>query len=203
MHWIRTHISFYLVILLPDIITSQIYTSYKIKEKVQINSVSEADNVKIGLKDYDGGDYAGYGNGDYGRDLYYEYSLDKIEHEPVILECFTCHYSRMEYHEHGMVNCDEPFSEEGVPTVQCKGLCAVTKTLLGRKGKEEEEYMLIRSCLPNCKNIYDQDSSTRCCFGYRCNGGIRKSGADTQRRSYVGIIAPAILVSVYIMLDSI
>ena len=118
---------------------------------------------------YDGYDYGGYGGGSdyYGAGGFYDYTLEEYNAKPKIMECYTCHYSKHKYHEQGMPNCDEPFHNEGIPTIHCEGLCATTRTIIG-----DEEYMLIRSCLPNCKDIVDPVSSVQCCFGERCNGAV-------------------------------
>lgn len=114
--------------------------------------------------DYNGGDYGDYG--DYQDDKFIEeYKLDPIVPEPVVVECYTCHYAKTEYHEQGMPNCNDPFQADGIPVVKCEGWCARTKSIISDK-----EYMLIRSCLPNCKNIYDESSTVECCFGSKCNG---------------------------------
>jgi hypothetical protein len=116
------------------------------------------------LENYDGGDYGGYGDGDYAINAY-EYSLEKLEPKPIVFECYTCHFTKMKFHEHGMPNCDVPFRAEGVPVLRCEGLCATTKSIIGR-----DEYMITRSCLPNCQTIYDVISTVECCYGHRCNG---------------------------------
>ena len=169
---------------------SQIYSTYELKDP----DLPDYDDNNFGLEDYDGGDYGGYGTGEYSRNFYYEYKLEKIEPEPVIFDCYTCHYTKMEYHEQGMPNCDDPFDDSGIPSVQCEGLCAKTKAIIG-KG----EYMISRSCLPNCKNIYDQTSTVECCFGSKCNGA-KNSAVSTVifnnnnfKASVLRFAAPGIL----------
>ena len=137
---------------------------------------------------YDGGDYGGYGSYDYGKSYHWEYKLEKIEPKPVVLECYTCTYTKMEYHEHGMPNCDEPFQDHGVPVVTCQGLCAKTKSVIG-----DGEYMMIRSCLPDCKTIYDDLSTTECCYGNKCNGAIR-SAAALHSKSAMGYFTKLIIL---------
>ena len=130
---------------------------------------------------------------------FYEHEIGaEYEDDPDVVMCYTCHFSRTHAHEQGMKNCDEPFNETGIPTILCRGSCAKTKTWM-RSGKKKriskkkkkseedsgktdvavsadtyddyaEEYMIIRSCLPNCKNIEDPDSSVECCTGTKCNG---------------------------------
>ena len=108
------------------------------------------------------GDYGGYGWGDY---QFSEYTLDEVHRGPPNIECYTCHYSKWKGYEQGMANCDDPFNAQGIPIVVCEGLCAKTRTKIGSK-----EYMIFRSCLPNCKDISDNTSSVECCFGTKCNG---------------------------------
>ena len=103
----------------------------------------------------------------YHDNNYYEDSIINYDYsgktEP--LECFTCHFSNTQDHNQGMKNCDEPFYEEGIPTINCDGSCAITNTSLGNK-----DYMIVRSCLPNCKDISDPASSVKCCSTTKCNG---------------------------------
>ena len=105
-----------------------------------------------------------------------DYELEKIRVRPVVAECFTCHYTKKESFDFGMSNCDERFDRRGIPTVTCEGFCATTKSILGY-----EQYMIIRSCLPNCRNIYDEVTNVECCFGNLCNG--LKSAATGLLRS--------------------
>ena len=83
------------------------------------------------------------------------------------IRCFTCHFTRLSDHTQGMSNCDDPFQEEGIPTVDCQGLCGKTRTVIGNG-----EYMLIRSCLPNCKDMADEHTTLECCYGEKCNGSL-------------------------------
>ena len=106
---------------------------------------------------------------DEGFGAYYfsEYTLEGYHDssEPAE-ECYTCHFSRRKGHEHGMANCDDPFSEAGIPVIKCYGgSCAKTTTTIG-----DGEYMLIRSCLPNCKDMADSAATVECCRGSKCNG---------------------------------
>jgi hypothetical protein len=50
-------------------------------------------------------------------DAFYDYELDKVKHETVILRCFTCHYTKRESYDFGMANCDDPFDERWIPVV--------------------------------------------------------------------------------------
>ena len=100
----------------------------------------------------------------------YAFYVHPIEEEPDPVACYTCHYSRTSKHEQGMTNCDDPFNEKSIPIISCKGQCAVTRTTLA-----PDDYMIIRSCLPNCKDLHEPDSSVECCEGERCNG--RKAGS--------------------------
>ena len=93
----------------------------------------------------------------------YDYSK-----EPLL--CFTCHFSRTEEHDQGMKNCDEPFTEEGIPSIKCEGPCAVTNTSMG-----EYSYMIMRSCMPNCKDISDPESTVTCCSTNKCNGRTHRN----------------------------
>lgn len=107
---------------------------------------------------------------DYGSD-------DDSNTGPILrpIACYTCHYSRMDGVEQGMPNCNEPFIKEGIPVIICDGYCAKTKTILG-----DGEYMLTRSCMPNCRSITDAMSSVRCCYGPKCNGKMYNA-ADSLR----------------------
>ena len=107
-------------------------------------------------------DYDGYGDGAYH---FSEYTLDGYDNDKQAFECYTCHFSKRRGHEHGMANCDDPFNKEGIPTITCNGLCAKTKTFIA-----DGEYMLIRSCLPNCKDMADTIATVECCHGSKCNG---------------------------------
>ena len=149
---------------------------------------NDAPENSIGLEGYDGGDYGGYGYGEYGINPY-EYTLDKIEPAPIILKCYTCHYTKMKYHEHGMPNCDEPFKENGIPVVTCNGLCAKTKSVIGPK-----EYIINRSCMPNCQTIYDEASTVECCYGNKCNGA--KSGGSVHMPNIL-LVSLTVLLEIY------
>ena len=94
------------------------------------------------------------------------YENEKNPGESAIITCYTCHFSRSHGHNQGMKNCDAPFIEAGIPSIQCRGSCAVTNTTISK-----EEYMVIRSCLPNCKDITEPESSSVTCCGInKCNG---------------------------------
>ena len=114
----------------------------------------QSDTYKVQQEDQGGIDYGeGYS--------FREYEIKVIE--PVT--CYTCHLSKTSDHQQGMPNCDEPFSKVGIPTIECKGSCAITKTTLG-----DGDHMIVRSCLKNCKDMADLYSSVKCCSGSKCNG---------------------------------
>ena len=152
---------------------SQVYSSYdyKDKDKAPHKPSGEPDNYQY----YPGNGYDRYNNYDnydsnnyYGGISFYDDTLEEYnDAKPKTMECYTCHFSKYKYEEQGMPNCDEPFQDEGIPTITCEGLCAKTRTIIG-----EGEYMLIRSCLPNCKDIRDPISHVECCYGERCNGAV-------------------------------
>ena len=108
---------------------------------------------------------------------------------PVRVKCYTCHFSSMSQHIHGMPHCDEPFKEEGVPVVSCEGACAITKNLLDTSSSpssssssslsssSSRDYMLSRSCLPNCKDMHDAYAVVKCCHGNLCNGRVSSKAA--------------------------
>ena len=100
---------------------------------------------------------------DYGEG--YAFYDIPTEEKPEPATCYTCHFSKTSGHAQGMSNCDEPFNATGIPTINCKGSCATTKTTLG-----DGEYMIIRSCLPRCKDLREPHSSVNCCSGSNCNG---------------------------------
>ena len=100
------------------------------------------------------------------------YDLHDLRDNRHPIECYVCHYRRMRKHRQGMLNCDENQSiDSTIPVVRCDGLCAVTKSLTGRG-----EYMIVRSCLPNCKNVRDVLTSVKFCYGDRCNSATTLSG---------------------------
>ena len=140
-----------------------VQVTYEIKNQIGGYNKSNIE-TNVGLENYDGGDYGGYGNWDY-EISFYEYKLEEIRPTQPIIDCYTCHYTKKEYYDLGMPNCDDPFNNKGIPIVSCQGLCGRTKSILGY-----DQYMIIRSCLPNCKNIYDAVTTVECCFGHRCNG---------------------------------
>ena len=147
------------------------------------------EDPQVDTVEYDGGDYGGYGSWDYGKSVYWEYTLEKIEPKPVVLECYTCLYTKMKYHEHGMPNCDEPFQGHGVPVVTCQGLCAKTRSVIG-----DGEYIMTRSCLPDCKTIYDDLSTTECCYGNKCNGAIRSAAASLYSKSEMSYLTLFLII---------
>ena len=154
--WIQ--ISFLLHLLWIPFSKCQIYSTYG-PHDFHMNPGSNDVAVDV----YDGRDSGKYRNRHY-EDMY-EYKLEPIKPLPIIVECYTCHYSYMSHHIQGMPNCDEPFRKEGIPIVNCEGYCAITRTTIGNG-----EYMISRSCLRNCKNIYDPISSVECCYASMCNG---------------------------------
>lgn len=114
---------------------------------------------------------------------------DYIVKKPDPLVCFTCHYSRSQGHDQGMRNCDEPFREDGIPTIQCYGSCAITNTSSGH-----DDYMIVRSCLPNCKDITDPASSVKCCSSDKCNGRtVRNNDAVIMMGTGSMLVTMAIL----------
>ena len=113
------------------------------------------DGVNEGL--YDGEGYA-----------FYEHP---IEPDPEPIMCYSCHYSKTKQHEQGLKNCDEPFNVTGIPMMSCKGSCATTRTTF-----DGEDYMLIRSCLLDCHNMSEVDSSVECCNRSKCNGRVKPPG---------------------------
>ena len=159
--WIQC--SFIMHLILHNDVLCNVQVTYEIKSQ---NGGYNKSNIETNarLENYDGGDYGGYGNWDY-EISFYEYKLEEIRLTQPIIDCYTCHYTKKEYYDFGMPNCDYPFNNKGIPIVSCKGLCGRTKSILWY-----EQYMIIRSCLPNCKNIYDAVTSVECCFGHRCNG---------------------------------
>ena len=151
---------------------------------------------------YDGGDYGGYD--DYAaRYHYYSYRQEEEEAEPALTECYTCHYSIIDHHVQGMPNCAEPFKADGIPTVFCDGRCARTKTIVG-----QYDFMLIRSCLPNCKTIKDPYSTVQCCAGNKCNGaknsaaGITSFTPKTKDYYHVILISIVAIIICQIFTDS-
>ena len=124
------------------------------------------------------------------KDAFYDYELEKIKHKPVILRCFTCHYTKRESYDYGMANCDDPFDERGIPVVYCEGFCAITRSVLAGY----ETYMVIRSCLPNCKNIYDEETKVECCFGNLCNGAKNVTAIWKPDRSLIIVLFIFIIV---------
>ena len=143
------------VFLFIDYVISQEFPAYNGNYQNEENDGKSRvlpDGVNDGL--YDGEGYA-----------FYEHPLEE-EADPVT--CYTCQYSKTQNHEQGMSNCNVPFNESGIPTISCRGLCAVTKTRLGTK-----DYMIVRSCLPNCKDMDDSESTVRCCEGVKCNGRVK------------------------------
>ena len=147
--------------LLMQSVLSQVESSYEYKDYAAPEE-SPGEDTHIEYDIYENMDYG------FGAYSFNEYVIPDTE--PIVLDCYTCHYSKHKYHEQGLPNCDDPFQEEGIPTIKCEGLCAKTRTVLG-----DNEYMLIRSCLPNCRDIVEPESSVYCCFGERCNGA--KAGA--------------------------
>ena len=125
-----------------------------------------------------------------GTNDFYDYELEKINYKPVISVCYTCHYTQKDWYDFGMANCDEPFDYRGIPVVSCEGYCAVTKSILGY-----EQYMIVRSCLPNCKNIYDEGTSVQCCFGNLCNGAQNGSTMFVAEWNFM-IVALIVAMSV-------
>lgn len=154
-------------------INCQVYTSYEYKYPWELEEYEDPYHYE--LEDYDGGDYGGYGGGYGATRFYYEYELEKPKPEP--MQCYTCHFSKRQHHEQGMANCDEPFREEGIPLITCDGACARTRTVIG-----DGEYMLIRSCLPNCKNVAGPLSIVECCYGTKCNGARAVAAATTSTK---------------------
>ena len=118
---------------------------------------------------------------EYDSEDFLEYELERVTYKPVILQCYTCHFTQKEFYDFGMANCDDPFDERGVPVIDCQGFCAKTRSILGY-----EQYMIIRSCLPNCKNIYDEVTSVECCFGNLCNGA--KNGCEFEKPRHFSMV---------------
>ncbi len=105
-----------------------------------------------------------------------EYDLDELRASvPVTMACYVCHFRKNNSHEHGMPNCEEKsFDNANVPVVECEGLCGVTIIT------DKDLYMIIRSCLPNCRNMYDGVTSVNCCYGDRCNS-VTNNGSIRQK----------------------
>jgi hypothetical protein len=89
-----------------------------------------------------------------------------------------------------MANCDDPFDERWIPVVPWVGFCAITRSVLSGY----ETYMVIRSCMPNCRNIYDDGTNVECCFGNLCNGA--KSGAETLWRSERNLVIAIVILNI-------
>ena len=162
----NVHAALLLLLLWLHHACSQVYSDYNDHKSTE----NEATDYKNWYENYDG-DYGGYSWGSNYGGGYYEYSLEEYNTGPILLECYTCHFSKRKKHSHGMPNCDEPFKEDGIPTIQCDGQCGRTKMVIG-----DGEYMMIRSCLPNCHNIDDPLSSVECCGFSKCNGARAGSG---------------------------
>ena len=156
----------HMMILCQYTILCQEFPAYHSEEE-QDESRILPDGVNEGL--YYGEGYA-----------FYEHEL---EEEVDLVTCYTCHYSVTLQHEQGMINCHEPFNRTGIPQIQCHGSCAVTKTWL-----QHADFMIVRSCLPNCKNILEPKSVVSCCSGTLCNGERKEVYVVAASLGSVGVV---------------
>ncbi len=61
--------------------------------------------------------------------------------------CYSCTYHVRKGHTSGLENCADPFNEQGIPLVPCRGSCAEIYYELS-----STEFTKTRTCLPYCKN---------------------------------------------------
>lgn len=85
--------------------------------------------------------------------------------------CYTCHFHVQKGHSQGMENCRDPFLKSGIPEVPCQGPCGKIYRRLSVEKEKEDEYMVIRNCVPNCKDLRDDKGFTTCCSSRLCNSG--------------------------------
>ena len=112
---------------------------------------------------------------------------DNHSHSPLALHCFTCHYRRSR--DEGMKNCDDPFHAKGIPLIPCDGSCAITNITTS-----PQDYMIVRSCLLNCKDIDDAAASVKCCSWNQCNGAGRRQGPTTSMLTVLGTCSVLVLI---------
>ena len=93
-----------------------------------------------------------------------EYDLEEIRVTPGLMSCYSCYFSSRFHGRHGSVNCDEPFQPDGIPIVQCHGMCARTRVTL-----VDGQYMVIRGCMKSCKSMYNGHTTLKCCYRHGCN----------------------------------
>ena len=167
----RTHCI--LVWLSISITHGQVYASNDISDPNDNQNEMTDDQVEF----YEGGYNYGGGGYDYGDD-----SNGKSATGPVyrIVSCYVCHYTKTLNHEQGLSNCDDPFLPDGIPLVNCDGFCARTKTKMSEGGT-----MIIRSCLPNCKNVKNHVISIECCVGAECNSATLSAAHNIFYMNYL------------------
>lgn len=102
----------------------------------------------------------------YQEPLPYDYVQKTVRK---VYKCYSCTYMYQNRHESGFPNCRNPFKSKDINVVNCTGPCSIMYTKLS-----DSEYVFNRGCLPNCKEIKDENGYTQCCYGDHCNSSVIK-----------------------------
>ncbi len=117
----------------------------------------------------DYGTYGGMGQENHNQTGYnYNYKSYYYDYggvEGTDQNCYSCTFHVRAGNAAGLDYCRDPFIQEVIPVVPCKGYCAKIyhKT-------NPTEYTVTRICVPNCKEAQDEKGYTQCCMGDLCNG---------------------------------